>query len=282
MFCVKCGKENSEKANYCYNCAARLYKPGETPPVAPKVEEKPLEVAVSEKSTEPIQAKNTEQEPPIPTAWRWAQPPNSPLRQSFSPFGQPTFDNPYFYYSYKNKDNQEVYVAYASLAQRMAAAIIDTFVMLFPLFILSSFYFFSLDPEQQQAVTANPNNATLPGWVNLLWSSLYLLYCVWFTARKGQTPGKMAVGIRVINLKDGNIPDLNTAFIRNLFGFSWIVGGVLIVANPVIGFIGLLLQIMVALGFASIGADRKRQGWHDKLAGTLVVKKQLYIKGVNA
>ena len=76
------------------------------------------------------------------------------------------------------------------------------------------------------------------------------IYFVFFWTLTGQTPGKMVMGVRVVTL-DGKSLSLGRS-IRRVFGY-WISGLVLY-----IGFIWILI-------------DNRRQGWHDKLAGTCVI-----------
>jgi len=79
-----------------------------------------------------------------------------------------------------------------------------------------------------------------------------LAYFVIFWATRGQTPGKMALGIKVI-ATDGSPVTWGKALLR---------------------YIGYLISgLVLALGFVWIAFDAKRQGWHDKIANTYVVYK---------
>ncbi len=89
-----------------------------------------------------------------------------------------------------------------------------------------------------------------PGAVGLV---LNLAYYVLFTGLRGQTPGKMVVGITVIDER-GNVPGLTRALIREIPG-------------------KLLSVIALGLGFVWVAWDEKKQGWHDKIAKTYVVRK---------
>ena len=82
---------------------------------------------------------------------------------------------------------------------------------------------------------------------------LNLAYYVLFTGLRGQTPGKMAVGITVIDER-GNVPGLTRALIREVPG-------------------KLLSGLALGLGFVWVAWDEKKQGWHDKIAKTYVVRK---------
>ena len=79
-----------------------------------------------------------------------------------------------------------------------------------------------------------------------------LAYFVMFWATRGQTPGKMALGIKVIGT-DGSSVTWGKAILRYI---GYIISG-----------------LVLALGFVWIAFDSKRQGWHDKIANTYVVHK---------
>jgi uncharacterized RDD family membrane protein YckC len=67
----------------------------------------------------------------------------------------------------------------------------------------------------------------------------------------GQTLGMKALGIKVVKT-DGSALTLSTAIIR---------------------YIGLIISFVVlAIGVIWVAFDANKQGWHDKIAGTYVVK----------
>jgi uncharacterized RDD family membrane protein YckC len=77
-------------------------------------------------------------------------------------------------------------------------------------------------------------------------------YFALFWILKGQTPGKMALGIKIIST-DGSPITTGQAIMR---------------------FIGYIIgAIIMFLGFIWAAFDSKRQGWHDKIAETYVVPK---------
>jgi uncharacterized RDD family membrane protein YckC len=84
------------------------------------------------------------------------------------------------------------------------------------------------------------------GGLYLLFS---LLYDIGFWMLAGQTPGKRVMGVRVART-DGK---------RLRFG------------NALRRAIGYVLSAILFLGFLWILFDNRRQGFHDKLAGTMVV-----------
>ncbi len=77
---------------------------------------------------------------------------------------------------------------------------------------------------------------------------------VWFWVARQATPGKMAFGARIV--------DADT-------------GGPLSVRQSLGRYLGYYVSIFgFFLGFAWVAFDRRKQGWHDKLAGTVVVRER--------
>ena len=75
----------------------------------------------------------------------------------------------------------------------------------------------------------------------------------------GQTIGKRMAGIKVINAVHGGMPGWGKAFGR------WAIPG-LVALIPVVG------PLLLLLCYVSLTWDRVYQGWHDKVASTLVIK----------
>lgn len=96
-----------------------------------------------------------------------------------------------------------------------------------------------------QSASALP--LALAGVVILLYSAGYYAF---FWTLTGQTPGKMLLGVRVVTL-DGQ----HLSFWRALIRF----GGY------------FLSALALYAGYWWILFDNRRQGWHDKLAGTCVI-----------
>jgi uncharacterized RDD family membrane protein YckC len=126
----------------------------------------------------------------------------------------------------------EAAVEYMGFWIRFAAAIIDYLVIL-----TASALLFSI--SRGAGVSA------------ILVCFLSYLYYWLFTGLIGQTPGKMAVGIKVVNAA-GSIPGLGHAALREIPG-------------------KILSAIAIYLGFLWVIWDKQKQGWHDKIASTHVV-----------
>jgi uncharacterized RDD family membrane protein YckC len=84
-----------------------------------------------------------------------------------------------------------------------------------------------------------------------------LVYFAYFEgAAAGQTPGKKALGIRVIDFKTGGSIGYGRAFIR---------------------YIGRIVSsIPLGLGYFWMLWDKEKQTWHDKFAGSVVVPESAY------
>ena len=80
---------------------------------------------------------------------------------------------------------------------------------------------------------------------------LNAVYFIYFHGTSGQTPGKRLFGLRVVQT-DGTPLTPGIAFLR------WV------------GY--LISKIPLFLGFVWAAFDARKQGWHDKIAGTCVIR----------
>lgn len=121
----------------------------------------------------------------------------------------------------------------AGFGIRLVAAIIDGVVM---------------------AIAGTMLGKIMPGFARpLVNTAVGALYSVLFWVNwNGQTLGKKAVGIKVVK-EDGKVLDYQGAVVRYV--------GYIVSAIPLL------------LGFFWVIWDEKKQGWHDKIAKTLVVKE---------
>lgn len=150
----------------------------------------------------------------------------------------------------------------ASPGARLGARIIDIVIMIVVALIL----FFvviagAIGVGSDDTVTDEEAGAFLGVLVltTVVFALVGVLYEVLMVALKGQTLGKMATSIRVVRADNGLLPGWGKSIGR------WIIPVVLIL----IPFVGWILYLLVYL---SLTWDKVRQGWHDKAAGTLVVK----------
>lgn len=139
-------------------------------------------------------------------------------------------------------------VTVIGFGRRLVAYIIDA-VILWVVGLCLGFGIISLTATgASQDTVAGANVA-----VQCLSLLIALAYFVIFWATTGQTPGKMALGIKVIRT-DGSPVTWGQAILRYI---GYIISG-----------------LVLSLGFIWIAFDSKRQGWHDKIANTYVVHKE--------
>jgi uncharacterized RDD family membrane protein YckC len=80
---------------------------------------------------------------------------------------------------------------------------------------------------------------------------LALVVLLFWAERQG-TPGKLVLGLRIVDVETGGTPRLSRLLLRYV--------GYIVAAIP------------LGLGYLWVIWDRNRQGWHDRMAGTLVVR----------
>ena len=93
------------------------------------------------------------------------------------------------------------------------------------------------------------------GFINILLTWIFPVAAViWFWVSKKATPGKMLLSLQVVDAKTGNSLTVGQSLLRYI--------GYFVSAIP------------FCLGLIWVGFDSKKQGWHDKIAGTVVVRSK--------
>lgn len=134
---------------------------------------------------------------------------------------------------------------YAGFWLRLGATLIDT-ILLMALTMPLMYWAYG-------ELYWNSNDFLLGGW-DLLFNWICPLFAtVVFWIYRSATPGKMAFKLEVVNAKTGGKLTISTSIIRYLSYY--------------------ISAIPLCLGFIWIGFNSKKQGWHDLIAGTVVVKK---------
>jgi uncharacterized RDD family membrane protein YckC len=136
-------------------------------------------------------------------------------------------------------------VKYAGFWLRTLAAIIDT--ILFCAVIFTVLYFL-VGPQVFDNSSDYMYSMTyfLFEWI----IPITIVIVFWIT--KSATPGKMVLNMKIVDVKTlGSVPT-SRLLLRYL--------GYYIAAIP------------LGLGFMWVGWDKRKQGWHDKIAGTVVIK----------
>ena len=80
------------------------------------------------------------------------------------------------------------------------------------------------------------------------------LACIWLWHKLRATPGKMLIGAEVVDADTGQAMTLGQSVIRYLGYF--------------------VSTIPLGLGLLWVALDPRKQGWHDKIANTVVVRKK--------
>lgn len=145
---------------------------------------------------------------------------------------------------------------YGGFWRRGAAIFIDK-IILYLLYIILIFLEFTVLPSSPYAhrpgipsgIWADMTAGFIIGHfiMSIFISAVYFTY---FHGSTGRTPGKMLLGLKVVQTAEKNMT-YGIAFLR------WI--GYFVSALP------------LYIGFLWAAFDGKKQGWHDKIAGTVVI-----------
>lgn len=135
---------------------------------------------------------------------------------------------------------------FASFLRRFAASIIDLVVIMIVLMPLA----FVTGDYQSFSGTEAGSGSMLYNFLSYAVSWGYFMF---FIGSRGQTLGKMAVKIKVVRKEDGQAPGYLKAFLREIVG-------------------KFISSLILALGYFWVIWDKEKQAWHDKIAGTYVIK----------
>ena len=140
----------------------------------------------------------------------------------------------------------------ASIGQRILAYVLDALVVGIPgAFLVLAF----------ADINITANKVSIPEWVSVVLAAVSAAYQTVMVHWRGQTLGKMALGITVVHATDGLRPSWWSAGLRALV--PWLVSLLPLGALTLLLWFGVYLVAMF---------DPHRQGLHDKAAGTLVVR----------
>jgi len=146
-------------------------------------------------------------------------------------------------------------MTYAGFWIRVGASLIDTFIMLlifFPLMV-AVYGMNSMSTQMSNGMMSYSSSSySFVGSGNF--SLNYLLpaaVVIVFWVLKSATPGKMITKLTIVDAKTGKKPTIIQFIIR---------------------YLGYFLSSIFLLGFIWIAFDKRKQGWHDKIAGTVVLR----------
>ncbi|WP_163599039.1 RDD family protein [Moraxella catarrhalis] len=135
---------------------------------------------------------------------------------------------------------------YAGFWIRFAACIVDNLIIMI---IFAPYWFYNYQQMAAMPVDQMPLYSAGDAILHLVIGAAV----VWFWVKKGATPGKMLFGLQVRDAKTGQFISVPRALLRY---FSYLIS-----------------YLILCLGFIWAGFDQKKQGWHDKIAKTVVVKR---------
>ena len=135
---------------------------------------------------------------------------------------------------------------YAGFWIRVGASIIDSILILLVIApILTAIY------GREYWVSESFIQGT---WDVLLNYILPAIAIVIFWIYRSATPGKMLLGLTIVDANTGGKPSTGQ-FIGRYLGYY-------------------VSTIPLLLGLIWVGIDKRKQGWHDKLAGTVVIRNK--------
>lgn len=137
---------------------------------------------------------------------------------------------------------------YAGFWIRVLATLIDTVILMAVSYAVTKL----IGGDMQMATGQDGTysfNLSVNGWPTLV----AILYVIGFWAYAGATPGKMLLGLRIVRADTGAPIGLGGAILR---------------------YIGYIVSsIVLCIGLIWVAFDARKQGWHDKIAKTVVVRR---------
>ncbi|UCD32443.1 MAG: RDD family protein [Desulfobacterales bacterium] len=136
---------------------------------------------------------------------------------------------------------------YAGFWIRTGAAIIDTLLMLIIIFpVVTAIY--------------GMEYWLMESFIQGFWDVMFnyilpAIAVILFWSYKSATPGKMVTKLTIVDAKTGGKPSTGQ-FIGRYLGYYVSI-------------------ISLFLGIIWVGIDKRKQGWHDKLAGTVVIRSNI-------
>jgi uncharacterized RDD family membrane protein YckC len=166
-------------------------------------------------------------------------------------------------------------LVYAGFAWRLLGYVLDVIVLFVVeapvtipfVYIPIARYYRDHPPAAGQTIATLPtdlaNRFLLIGLLGALVSAVYFGGLV---AWQGRTLGQRAMGAYVVRAEDGGKLPLGRAYLRAVIFWGPGVVGLIPAVGSIAGLIALI-------GLLSAAWDKRKQGWHDKLARSLVVRR---------
>ena len=172
-------------------------------------------------------------------------------------------------------------LVYAGFGARLLGYVIDI-ILLFvveatftvPLVFVPVIQFYRDHPVASgQSIPALPSDlATRSLLVGLVTALVSALYFGGLVAWQGRTVGQRAVGTWVVRAEDGGMLPPGRALLRAaIFWGPGVLG--------IIPFAGSIFGLVALVGMLAVTWDPRKQGWHDKLGRSFVVKRAPAVPG---
>lgn len=147
---------------------------------------------------------------------------------------------------------------YASFGQRLAAMLLDGLIYGATGGVVYLIVFIPLTLVGGSSVTFSSTfsgSAAMAGAAvaSVIWSIGFGVFNLYLVAKRGQTPGKMILKIKIVRKENGEPPGFMGAFLKEVIGRM---------ANGLVFNLGYLWMLW----------DANKQTWADKIAGTIVIK----------
>lgn len=134
---------------------------------------------------------------------------------------------------------------YVGFWARVGASLIDTALLLILIYPLA-FAVYGKEYFLTERFLAGPVDFLISYVLPAVAVILFWVY-------KSATPGKMVIGARIVDARTGQAPSTGQFIIRYLAYY--------------------VSAIALMLGFLWVAWDGRKQGWHDKIANTVVVRR---------
>jgi|SaaInl5LU_22_DNA_1037371.scaffolds.fasta_scaffold04889_4 uncharacterized RDD family membrane protein YckC len=164
-----------------------------------------------------------------------------------------------------NPTNAEPNIRYAGFWIRFVASLIDSILIMVIVFPIIEFFFANKSSVSTSIFDARgfstysfESMSTLSGTGQLVYIIVTLLILLLFWTYRSATPGKMLLGIKIVDAKTRQPISKGQGIVRYL-GYY-------------------VSTLFFCLGFIWAGLDPRKQAWHDKMAGTLVVYEDKKVK----
>lgn len=219
------------------------------PPPVPEEGSEPESLPPPSLSPQPLNVPPPPSTPPAsapdPSTLYGAAPP--PAYPPAPPYGAPAYAQP------AATDGPAPGLRYAGFGIRAAAYIIDAVILLVVALIVSPAFGGIVTTRNEIVGATIVQTSSVNSAYQLFQVLLGAIYFVGFWSQTSRTPGMMVLHLRVLRADDGKPISIGVGIVR---------------------YIGLLISFLVIfIGVIWVAIDPRRQGWHDKMAGTFVVQE---------